>query len=251
MGTIHLCRYWFHMNLIMLLTYAWIESQDTTFLLIFELTKFSNFCVLGNRFLLKKNNYVLSSLWIVMVQEPFLWPHWNYATQYQKTSESEYYGTYFLFARLNLLHWYVYQRKIFDSDFPSPCFDVPKASNFTSGGVQKQETGNDCDVISGLQALQKTDFAVIFLLWANQFAKKWYNGALLIRKWEKVGEAWSPEMTAQSFPVSCFWSCSFVPHWQWNLTLLVHQNTGKENRYRKFFFLYLPEHWGFDRANKK
>ena len=126
----------------MLLTYAWIESQDTTFLLIFELTKFSNFCVLGNRFLLKKNNYVLSSLWIVMVQEPFLWPHWNYATQYQKTSESEYYGTYFLFARLNLLHWYVYQRKIFDSDFPSPCFDVPKASNFTSGGVQNRKTKN-------------------------------------------------------------------------------------------------------------
>ena len=28
----------------------------------------------------------------------------------------------------------------------------------------KQETGNDCDVISGLQALRKTDFSVIFLL---------------------------------------------------------------------------------------
>ena len=29
-----------------------------------------------------------------------------------------------------------------DSDFPSPCFDVPKASNFTSGGVQSRETKN-------------------------------------------------------------------------------------------------------------
>ena len=28
----------------------------------------------------------------------------------------------------------------------------------------KQETGNDCDVISGLQASWKTDFSVIFLL---------------------------------------------------------------------------------------
>ena len=45
--------------------------------------------------------------------------------------------------------------KKLDSDFPFPCFDVPKASNFTSGGVQnretnKKETGNDCDVISKL-----------------------------------------------------------------------------------------------------
>ena len=57
-------------------------------------------------------------------------------------------------------------------------------------------------------------------------------------------EAWSPEMTSQSFPVSCLYSCGFVPHRKWNLTLLVHQNTGKENRYRNFFLLYLPVHWG-------
>ena len=35
-----------------------------------------------------------------------------------------------------------YSKKIFDSDFPSPCFDVPKASNFTSGGGQNRETKN-------------------------------------------------------------------------------------------------------------
>ena len=33
-------------------------------------------------------------------------------------------------------------KKFFDSDFPSPCFDVPKASNFTSGGVQNRDTKN-------------------------------------------------------------------------------------------------------------
>ena len=32
--------------------------------------------------------------------------------------------------------------KFFDSDFPSPCFDVPKASNLTSGGVQNRDTKN-------------------------------------------------------------------------------------------------------------
>ena len=51
-------------------------------------------------------------------------------------------------------------------------------------------------------------------------------------------------MTSQSFWVSCFWSCGFVPHRKWNLTLLVHQNTGKENRYQKIVLLYLSLHWG-------
>ena len=57
-------------------------------------------------------------------------------------------------------------------------------------------------------------------------------------------EAWSPEMMSQSFPVSCFWSRGFVPHRKWNLTLLVHQNKGKENRYWIFFLLCLSVHWG-------
>ena len=50
---------------------------------------------------------------------------------------------------------------------------------------------------------------------------------------------WSPEMTSQSFPVSCFWSWGFVPHRKWNLMLLVHQTTGKENRYWNIFLLFL------------
>ena len=57
-------------------------------------------------------------------------------------------------------------------------------------------------------------------------------------------EAWSPELMSQSFPVSCFWCRGFVLHWKWNLTLLAHQNTGKENRYRKIVLLHLSAHWG-------
>ena len=65
-------------------------------------------------------------------------------------------------------------------------------------------------------------------------------------------EAWSPEMMSQSFPVSCFWSRGFVPHWKRNLMLLVHQNTGKENHYGKNFFAVLISTLGrFDQANKK
>lgn len=46
-------------------------------------------------------------------------------------------------------------------------------------------------------------------------------------------------MTSQSFPVSCFRFCGFVPHRKWNFTFLVHQNTGKKNRYRIIIYSIL------------
>ena len=50
---------------------------------------------------------------------------------------------FFLFARLNFPNVLIsIAKKFFDSEFSSPCFDVPKASNFTSGGVQNRETKN-------------------------------------------------------------------------------------------------------------
>ena len=57
-------------------------------------------------------------------------------------------------------------------------------------------------------------------------------------------EAWSPELTSQSFPVSCFWCRGFVSYRKLNLTLLAHQNTGKENPYRKIFLPHLSANWG-------
>ena len=122
---------------------------------------------------------------------------------------------------------------------------------------QKQKTGNDCDVISGLEALRKTDFSAIFWLWANKFAKKWCKMALFKenRKMSEKSvfpETLSPEMTSQSFPVSRFWSRGFVPHRKWNWTLLVHQNIGKRNRYRKTFFaILISTLWRLHRANWK
>ena len=57
-------------------------------------------------------------------------------------------------------------------------------------------------------------------------------------------EAWSPELTSQLFPVFCFWCRGFVNQRKRNLMLLAHQNTRKENRYRKMFLLHLTAHWG-------
>ena len=65
-------------------------------------------------------------------------------------------------------------------------------------------------------------------------------------------EASSPELTSQSFPGPWFQSRSFVPQRKWNLMLLVHQNTGKENHCGKNFFAVLISTLDrFDWANKK
>ena len=86
------------------------------------------------------------------------------------------------------------------------------------------------------------------------------NGTIVRCLWENKNkseksvfrEAWSPELTSQSCPVSCFWSRGFVLHRKWNLMLLAHQNTRKENCYRKKFFAILISTLGrFDRAKKK
>ena len=145
---------------------------------------------------------------------------------------------------------------------PPPCFDVPKASNFTSGGVQNLDTkirrlGMIVTSIQDSKPCEKRisqSFSycelinllrygtIVRCLWENK--KKSEKSVFL--------EAWSPELTSQSFPVPCFWSRGFAPHLKWNLMLFVHQNTGKENRYGKNLFAVLINTLGrFDRANKK
>ena len=68
-----------------------------------------------------------------------------------------------------------------------------------------------------------------------------------IRKWRKnlfFAKFPSPEMTSQSFAVSCFCSHGFVPHRRWKFAFSVHQNMGKENRCRIFLKLFLSVHSG-------
>ena len=55
----------------------------------------------------------------------------------------------------------------FDSDFPAGVLMYQNCQISLPLGYkavrQNQETGNDCDVISGFKALRKTDFSDIFL----------------------------------------------------------------------------------------
>ena len=101
-------------------------------------------------------------------------------------------------------------------------------------------------------AKKNPDFSVIFLLWANQFAKKWYKSTLFIRKLTKMSEkcvfreAWSPEMTSHSFPVSCFLSRAFVPPEREVSRFRYIKTRGREIAIEVFWFflLYLSVHWG-------
>ena len=82
------------------------------------------------------------------------------------------------------------------------------------------------------------------------FLANWLAHSKTMTEKSVFHKAWSPEMRSQSFPVSCFWSHGFVHHQKWNLMLLVHQNTGKENRYQKFFFaIHISTLRRFNRPN--
>ena len=109
---------------------------------------------------------------------------------------------------------------------------------------QKQETGNDSDVISGLKVLGKQissafsyfliNNALLYHILANWLA----HNKTMTEKYVFC-KAPSPVMTSKSFPVPCFWTRSFVPHRKSNPTFLVRQNTGQENCYRIIFFVML------------
>ena len=150
-------------------------------------------------------------------------------------------------------------KKIFDSDFPSPCFDV---SNLISGGVQNRDTKNRGlgMIVTSIQDSKLCEKQISQSFSYCELINLPRNGTIVRCLWEnkKMSEksvfrkAWSPELTSQSLPVPCFWSRGFVNHRKWNLMLLVHQNTGKENRFGKNFFATLISTLRrFNQANKK
>ena len=139
---------------------------------------------------------------------------------------------------------------------------MPKASNFTSGGVQNRDTKNRRlgTIVTPTQDSKPCEKQISQSFPYCELINLLRNGTIVccLRENKKTSEksvfreAWSPELTSQSFPVPCFWSRGFAPHRKWNLMLLVHQNTGKENCYGKNFFATLISTLGrFNQANKK
>ena len=123
---------------------------------------------------------------------------------------------------------------------------MPKASNFTSGGVQNRDTKSRGleTIVTSIQGSKPREKQIFQSFSYCELINLLRNGTIVRCLWENkktaeksvFREAWSPELTSQSFPVPCFWSRGFVLHRKWNLMLLVHQNTGKENRYGKKLF---------------
>ena len=142
-----------------------------------------------------------------------------------------------------------YSKKIFDSDFPSPCFDVPKASNFTSGGGQNRETKNRRleKIVMSFQ-----DFKLREKQISPTFSRFLINNALMyhfLANWlahnKKMTEksvfleAWSPELTSQSFPVCCFWCRGFVPRRKWKVEAFGTSKHGGGKSLSKNFYAIL------------
>ena len=115
---------------------------------------------------------------------------------------------------------------------------------------QKQKTGNDCDVISGLKISRKTDFSDIFLFSYKQRTLYHFLANLLahnnkLTEKSVFRETLSPEMASHLFPVSCFWSLGFVPHRKRNLTFwYVKTRVWGRKIALNIFLLYLSVHCG-------
>ena len=111
-------------------------------------------------------------------------------------------------------------KKNFDSDFPSPCFDVPKVSNFTSGGVQNRDTKNRRleTIVTSIQDSKPREkqisqsFSYCELINLLGTIVRCLGESKKTLEKSVFREAWSPELTSQSLPVPCFWSRGFVPH---------------------------------------
>ena len=130
---------------------------------------------------------------------------------------------FFLFARLKLPNVLICIAKKISIAISFPaCFDVPKASNFTSGGVQNRETTNRRleTIEMSFQDSKPREKQISQSFSYCELINLLRNGTIVccLKENNKMSEesvfceAWSPEVTSQSFPVSCFWSCRFVPH---------------------------------------
>ena len=150
----------------------------------------------------------------------------------------------FLFAWLNLPN---VLRSIatffFDSDFPAPCFDVPKASNFTSGGVQNRETKTRRlgTIVTSFPdfKLRENQISPIFAYFLinntlmYHFLANWLAHNEKMTEKSVFREAWSLELTSIISRVPFLVSQFCIPAEGKFDALMVHQNMGKENRYRK------------------
>ena len=120
---------------------------------------------------------------------------------------------------------------------------------------QKQGTGNDCDVNSGLQALRKTDFSDVFLFSHKQrtieyhFLANWLAHNKKMTEKSVFRKGWNG---VTIIPSLLFLVSRFCTPPEVKFDAFGASNTGKENRYRKVFFaIYISTLRRFNRSKQK
>ena len=126
----------------------------------------------------------------------------------------------FLFARLNIPNVLIsIAKKIFHIDFPSPCLMYQKRQMSLPVGYKNRRLGTTETSFQDSKPREKQISPTFSYFLINNALLYHFLADLLAhnkRMTEKsvFCEAWSPEMTSQSFPVSCFWSHGFVLYWR-------------------------------------
>ena len=141
------------------------------------------------------------------------------------------------------------------SDFPSPCFNVPKASNFTSSGVQNRDTQNRRlgTIMTSIQDSKPREKQISQSFSYCELINLLINGTIVRCLWENkktseksvFREVWSPELTSQSFPVHCFWSRGTPPEVKFDAFGTSTHGKGK-SLWKKLFcctYQYIGEIW--------
>ena len=127
----------------------------------------------------------------------------------------------------------------------------------TKPRAQKQETGNNFDAFSGLQASRKTDFSDIFLFSYKQRTTVPLLSKLISSQKENDWEiCFSRSLMSWNdvtiIPSVLFLISRFCTTPEVKFDAFSTQNTGRKNRYGNFFLaIHISTLRRFNRANKK
>ena len=134
------------------------------------------------------------------------------------------------------------------------CFDVPKASNFTSGGIRNRDTKNRRlgTIVTSIKDSKPREKQISQSFSYGELINLLRNGTTVRCLWENkktleksvFREAWSPELTSQSFPVPCFWCRGFVPTGSEIWCFWYIKTRERKIAIEKTFLLHLSAHWG-------
>ena len=129
---------------------------------------------------------------------------------------------------------------------------MPKASNFTSGGIQNRDTKNRRlgTIVTSIQDSKPREQISQSFSYC-ELINLLTNGTIVRCLWENKKtteksvfcEAWSPELTSQSFPVPCFCLAVLYPTGSEIWCFWYIKTRERKIAMENFFLLHLSAHW--------